>query len=479
MTSSWANLTPSERRIRRRRGERDPARRAAPQAAPQAGPPSPRMQGRRRTFIDNVRPNPAPQASPRRQGRSRASVNNVRPNPAPQAGPQYGPPSPRMQGRRRTFIDNVRPNPAPQAGPPSPRMQGASLTRVAPRASVDNVRPNPAPQAGPQYGPPSPRMQGRSRASVDNVRPNPAPQAGARYGPPAPAPNMVRQAPAPTSSGGAAGKPPGRLTIDSTPERLRTMNQSAQASLKGMTNAPGQGPVVPNPATTQGWQNATVKKAAEDRGAAAQKARYEQKMGYLYAENTPATSDPTQDVYWQAADMAQWANANKKLARKLGWTPERSLPPSATGVVDYSGQFAGGPMAASTNPWSKEALAADSLVDTSGVPRFTGSAEGAEFSPTAWDPSTAQLAPPLQAPATAPNPADASGLSGFQFQGDLLNGSSPQEARQRAAVATGTAPDDEPLWQPEWGGPGRPKQEPQFDLRSTNWNPRMMQGSFL
>ena len=449
MTSSWANLTPSERRIRRRRGERDPARRAAPQAAPQAGPPSPRMQGRRRTFIDNVRPNPAPQASPRRQGRSRASVNNVRPNPAPQAGPQYGPPSPRMQGRRRTFIDNVRPNPAPQAGPPSPRMQGASLTRVAPRASVDNVRPNPAPQAG------------------------------ARYGPPAPAPNMVRQAPAPTSSGGAAGKPPGRLTIDSTPERLRTMNQSAQASLKGMTNAPGQGPVVPNPATTQGWQNATVKKAAEDRGAAAQKARYEQKMGYLYAENTPATSDPTQDVYWQAADMAQWANANKKLARKLGWTPERSLPPSATGVVDYSGQFAGGPMAASTNPWSKEALAADSLVDTSGVPRFTGSAEGAEFSPTAWDPSTAQLAPPLQAPATAPNPADASGLSGFQFQGDLLNGSSPQEARQRAAVATGTAPDDEPLWQPEWGGPGRPKQEPQFDLRSTNWNPRMMQGSFL
>lgn len=46
--------------------------------------------------------------------------------------------------------------------------------------------------------------------------------------------------------------------------------------------------------------------------------------GYLSGDALPATSDPSQDAYWARADMAAWAQANKALAMKQGWDPNRN-----------------------------------------------------------------------------------------------------------------------------------------------------------
>jgi hypothetical protein len=105
------------------------------------------------------------------------------------------------------------------------------------------------------------------------------------------------------------------------------MHAAAGAGLHGVRpgTAPGQGPVQAPANFWRAKENAEIERAARESGEAAARARVEQKMGYLSrGMGLPATSDPTQDAYWARADMAAWANANKELAQKQGWDPNRN-----------------------------------------------------------------------------------------------------------------------------------------------------------
>lgn len=123
---------------------------------------------------------------------------------------------------------------------------------------------------------------------------------------------------------GPPDKAPIRDSFSSDQRQLQRANATAGAGLHGVTNAPGQGPVQAPANFWKAKENAEVERAAREAGEAAQRARHEQKMGYLSrGMGLPATSDPTQDAYWARADNVMFAKANPELAKRNGWDPNR------------------------------------------------------------------------------------------------------------------------------------------------------------
>lgn len=129
-----------------------------------------------------------------------------------------------------------------------------------------------------------------------------------------------------TSGGGTTGMLPGNtsvpMVIGGASTRDRAVSTAAQ-------NAAQSG--VP------GWNwndHQTMRDAAMGAGRAAAQARGDTVNdqgyitraggGYLSGDALPATSDPGQDAYWARADMNAWAQANKGLAMKQGWDPNRN-----------------------------------------------------------------------------------------------------------------------------------------------------------
>lgn len=131
----------------------------------------------------------------------------------------------------------------------------------------------------------------------------------------------------------------GRTNI---PEKTNAEDRQLRQSLgtRGSMPVGSAGTPMPaNPVRQNFWEaseNAAALEAAQQAGEAANKARLEQKLGYLTSgAGLPATSDPSQDDYWRRADMAIWAKANKELAMKQGWDPNRdyNAPPARTSLA--------------------------------------------------------------------------------------------------------------------------------------------------
>lgn len=234
---------------------------------------------------------------------------------------------------------------------------------------LQNVMPgqgvtgNPRARFGPGasgYGP-APTPSARSRGVTSDARARFGPGA-AGYGPgPAqrampglpPSAKQIMQYPdgVPTGVGGgnagaatniSKGGGPARDRKSGREDRNEAEDRQLRQSLNTRSTQPVAAagtPMPANPVRENFWaatENAKVKEAADAAGEAAAKARYDQKMGYLSrGAGLPATSDPSQDAYWQRADMAMWAQANPELAKKQGWDPGKDYsapPPEVRGV---------------------------------------------------------------------------------------------------------------------------------------------------
>lgn len=263
------------------------------------------------------------------------------------------------------------------------------------------------------------------------------------------------------------------MQVNSLPEKLKRMDSTAGAGLQGVTNAPGQGPVQPNPAAQKAWDNAAVMADATAAGAAAQEARYKQKMGYLYKDNLPATSDPSQDAYWARADMKAWANANQGLAKKKGWDPSRnySAPTGTTGIPDEASGYSTAGAQVAPDALTRESFGA--------APVFPSS-PGME-SKFAMNPSLGYQGEVLGKSAQP----EFAAMPDTEYQGEPLSTPDAQSARTRAAaVATGPLALADPAgntsaWNSAWSPDGE-QNEPIFDPNAMRdmqrWNPRMMRG---
>ena len=150
-----------------------------------------------------------------------------------------------------------------------------------------------------------------------------------------------------SGSGGSAppDKVPIRDSYNSSDRQLERAGATAAAGLHGVTNAPGQGQVQPPANFWKAKENAAVARDARMAVEAAQRARHEQKMGYLSrGMGLPATSDTKQDAYWAREDMKMWAENNKALAKQQGWVEGKDygnspFAPDTSGEPDPAGSY--------------------------------------------------------------------------------------------------------------------------------------------